>query len=472
MQQAFGDYPSSHFRLKQRISLSKITIAIPYAFHRIDMNLRSQSVSPQLVVSLFAAVAVNSAIWWHRSQRLLEQRDDDSNNQKDRPFPHHGQQAIDKKSSTETSKSSTSAKKPKIVSKKSQHLTTSIKKSSSPMKHPISPMNRFQATRPGTKTNLYAPTKSKTQRSPRMTPRVRESLLPWNGRTQNLKSEERTPLRQITCHDPVSPSTDSVASNFTFKSTASRNRNVQPKVRNSLLPWNNKEASANEQHVAIAKSISMKTAKATARSPRRAPRVRESLLPWNSNYNTENDRNDIESGEIEKSQRRIPSVRDSLLPWKSNNSDSIGKVGTAGKSTPASFAPETRAQICISPEKTDGTDVGFQPFSRAIDDSHVTSRSRGAHSKANIDMEKELESPLSYLKSGSIITRSPLVDSTNRSKISRRKNRRVSRELKERTWKKSSTTTPNAAVKSPTLLRLSRRADDHDVNSLCKVFDH
>jgi hypothetical protein len=37
--------------------------------------------------------------------------------------------------------------------------------------------------------------------------------------------------------------------------------------------------------------------------------------------------------------------------------------------------------------------------------------------------------------------------------------------------KSSTTVSTNASAKSPTLLRLSRRADEHDVHSLRRVFD-
>jgi hypothetical protein len=422
------------------------------------MNLRSQSVSTQLVVSLFAAVAVNSAIWWHRSQRQLEEKDDSNdveNQSKEK------QQVTEKKRASQRNISNVDVKNRNAVLRKPQHPGGS-NASSSPMKSTTYPKQSLQGVRPVVKMNRLTSVKSKMNRSPRKTPRVRESLLPWNGRKQNdlkVKATRKPLTRQINFYDPDSPSMDSVNSNFTYKSTASRSRKViQPKVRNSLLPWNNKASSPKPPVTEVA-------------STRRAPRVRESLLPWSPRQSAVSPEIDMEPRESTKAQDRIPKVRHSLLPWNSNDSDSVAKSTPSDDTTLVALGANDVAEVCLSPTNINATDAGSQSLPSGIEDSNVTSRSRGPHSSSDID--DEFQSPLSCLKSGSITTRSPLIDSTNRNKSSKRKSRRASRELKERKWKKSSTTvSTNASVKSPTLLRLSRRAHDHDVHSLRRVFDH
>jgi hypothetical protein len=431
------------------------------------MNLRSQSISPQLIVSLFAAVAVNSAIWWHRSQRQLEEKDDsdDVENQSKKK-----QQVAEKERASQRNTSNVDVRSRNAVLRKPQHPGGS-KASSSPMKSTTYPKQSVQGVRPVVKMNRSTPVKAKMNMSPRKTPRVRESLLPWNGRKQNdlkVKATRKPLTRQINLYDPDFPSMDSVNSNFTSESTASRSRKViQPKVRNSLLPWNKKASSPKAPVTEVASTSPKKTATMTARSPRRAPRVRESLLPWSPKQSAASTEIDTEPWESTKAQDRIPMdripmVRHSLLPWHSNDSNSVAKSTPSDDTTSVALGANDVAEVCLSPSNMNATDAGSQFFPAGIKDSNVTSRSRGPRSSSVID--GEFQSPPSYLKSGSIATRSPLIDSTNKNKSSTRKSKKASRELKEPKWK-------NSSVKSPTLLRLSRRADDHDVHSIRRVFD-
>eukprot|EP00980_Cylindrotheca_fusiformis_P001279 scaffold333_cov133-Cylindrotheca_fusiformis.AAC.5 len=451
------------------------------------MNLRSQAVSPQLVLTLFAAVAVNSAIWWHHksSNRLVDTQDAEKKDKAN--------------CASQKGFNNVNERKRKAVLRKSRAGT---KTASSPANHSTTPSkHRIHATHPVAVTSRTTSPKPKASRSPKKTPCVRESLLLRNGLGKQSQTEMRIQTgpkvltRQINFYDPDSPSTESVASNATYKSTASRSRKgIQPKVRNSLLPWNVKASTpklrTTSKTVGAAAVTAASPKMSSAKSPRITPRVRESLLPWNSKQNTTSSFVEIkptDGAAMKSTRRRVPTVRDSLLPWNKNTDlqetpAHIYKItSTETKDEPEAFSEHTdnikstkgkdTPETFASPTSSSTDDATFESFlASRINDGYVTSRSRGKY--ASKETEDDFQSPVSYLKSGSKTTRSPLLDATNQNKQSKGKNRRVSRELKERSWKQSSTTSvSSASVKSPTLMQLSQRTDEHDVHSLRKVFD-
>lgn len=321
------------------------------------MNLKSQGSSASVVVSLVAAVAVNSAValWFHQKQMQRLTNGDSSQGKEEDDFlsaftsrcnqnikelltyynSPKGRDVDDEKSDARSFKSDarsdTSRKhrrQPKMKQTRSEDVSVTLATSSK--KVVGKPVSKDCISRP--RVLVASSKKGRPPKStPKSTPRVRESLLPWNNNinASSKKSKQRstrkitTATKQSICYDDgmTSPSV--------------------PRVRESLLPWSNKKNQNNTFHL---KSSSKRQTDAKIQTPvvkqpivfednneitKSAPRVRESLLPWSQKKklndtfsrakNHEEDITSAPKSSIEYDDGldcpSVPRVRESLLPW-------------------------------------------------------------------------------------------------------------------------------------------------------------
>lgn len=404
------------------------------------MNNRSQSVSAQLIVSLVAVVAVNSAFWWHRSKLGKEESAQDQK-----------ASLRDKKRAADVSKTNSNHSSSSIKGRKLVHLSLMKKDSvKSPKNYIASREMGSKSKRPTIQqiniTSIQSRSKKTTTK--RAQPRVRESLLPWNNSLQARSVVDAIELQEGNHHPLLQrPQASAAGCKGIVQRQNYQSEEKKPtRVRGSLLPWS-------------ARDESMESPLKTEKKPARIPRVRNSLLPESirQNSKTVNDFSD-EGGtgtpvtrscsHIHEQEQFLKQKSPKLSAEGSTPQDyvtvrSCDKVGEEYPAIRGSIRRENR-----------------QPLLARLNDSNVTARSSTTSLSA---------------KAGNK-TSSPLRNSSNtkRSRVSSRS--RKSSELKEEGWKTWVVSKlPRETIKSPTLLRLSRRqsdASESDVKTLCKVFEH
>ena len=448
------------------------------------MSIRSQRISTETIISLVAAVAINSAVlWWHyRSQQRLENGKDedvekpaDNNNSKEELGNDLlGSQKIEMKTkdrkkniykinsrngtatvvptakvkvATKKQRSGQSKYLGKISAKNSSSIIRTMDddqsvgsfRSASTARSPTRVYGKqgtLVVSRPIARAN--SPVRKMKRTSPKRAPRVRDSLLPTRLK-KNLSPKK--------------------INYFDEDDTMTRPRKVKaPRVRDSLLPWN-VSTSKNQRSIPLYQpeeddcdSLEYSGSESPNVSKlKRAPKVRQSLLPWNNqksstgsgdpkeesddesfsfdldDFLSETNNNNSSSNNNNDTNNPMPRVRDSLLPW--NRTANLELIEAELESPLPLQRDENVRSISLTP---------FDGFQRN-----------------SISQMEDSESPLPIAaRSGNNITsRSPLIDSTNKKKEKRSKSQDFSKR-----------------IKSPTLARLSL-GGDNDVKSLCKVFE-
>ncbi|CAJ1934429.1 unnamed protein product [Cylindrotheca closterium] len=383
------------------------------------MKNQSQSVSVQLIVSLAAVVAVNSAVWWHRSKvPKLESEEtatpaDQDASLRDNKTADNGRNA--KKSNKQGTSSTIKGRKlgrPDLMKKDS-----SIK---SPKKYVASPKKGVLQSKRHTIPQInVAPIQNRSRKTQtkKLKPRVRESLLPWKSARQDCNVGD----------------TKSIASRQNDQSE----KRKPTKVRTSLLPQSLRDENIDPPSETTRKPV------------RKIPRVRDSLLPESiqPKHLTATNFGDEDS---------VCSARTSRSRYHIHEPQQKQKQESQ---KPSADGPSL--QNCVTVRKTTRREERH-PRLVHLNDSNVSTRSPVTSSLAEKGNKTAIQSPLRN------------VSNTKRSRVPSK--RRKSRELKEEGWKSSTVSKlPKETMKSPTLLKLSsRRSDvsDCDVQSLCKVFEH
>ena len=454
---------ASHFwslRFENKKSVSQNHSIAKRQAAAIIMSTRSQSISTETIISLVAAVAINSAaLWWqYRSQQRLEngkdgdgKKPDDCKEpesdllgkQKKETKPKDKKKNIYKVNSRNGTATVVPTVKVKVATKKQRSGTMDDDQSVGSIR---SASTNRSTTRlygkQGTKVSrpivrANSPVRRMKRTSPKRAPRVRDSLLP-------TRLKKNSSPKKINYFDQDDSTT--------------RSRKVAaPRVRDSLLPWNvsskNQQTSTTDSSFPIplyrpeeddCDSLEYSGSESPSVSkPKRAPKVRQSLLPWNNHKPSTAagapkeesddesfsfDLNDFSPETKDNANKPMPRVRDSLLPWNCTTTSLEPTEAELGSPLP-------------HPRDENVKSISLTPFD--------------GFQRNNISKMEDSESPLPIAAAcdNNITSRSPLMDSTNRKK----ERRSISKDFSKR-------------IKSPTLARLSL-GGDNDVKSLCKVFE-
>lgn len=419
------------------------------------MNLKQR---PEYIVSLFAAVAVNlAAYWWYqRTQKQLENgngKDDDNEKPKQasKTPKKIGQTWNARKGVTVTPRvNMATVKKPRSAYTHRKYTMDDDKSVNSALamrfaksaKKDYNKSSSYQSSRSHTKPTTPL-IKSKKRKSPKRTPRVRESLLPWN---QNQRRNNFSPPKRAINYF------DNEEDEQPPKTKTSTVRNVKaPRVRESLLPWNTsgkKLAPLYQPDIEEEKddsdSLDYSEEESPQKRPTRAPKVRQSLLPWNR---PEPSATTVESIGDEEPEEDLPS-----FPMEEN----ILETSNA-ENHPVANSRDSLLSVTwnLEEEEEEGdNDEDDSPLSLLPSDEDLEKMT--FLRPDSISTLNESESPLANDSNGKsqMTSRSPLMDSTNQKKTTR---------AKAKDFRKKEI--------SPTLARLSLGGGESDVRARRQQFE-